>query len=173
MCAGHGRLVAARQLGLAEVPVEAPDHLSEAQQRACIIADSRLAMNAGWDEKLLTSEVRALELDGANLALAGFSDEELAALLEDAAPPEEAAHDAVPEPPALPVTRPGDVWLIGRRRLVCSDRRDLAVIEKLMAGGRANACITSPPWADDRRFSQYRSYILRFPRSRIRRAATS
>ena len=81
--AGHGRLLAARKLGLAEVPVVVLDHLSETQRRAYIIADNKLAMNAGWDEKILASELRELEKDGMDLAVVGFSDEELEALLED------------------------------------------------------------------------------------------
>jgi DNA modification methylase len=151
--AGHGRLVAARQLGLAEVPVVVLDHLSETQRRAYILADNKIAMNAGWDEKLLSAELRGLEADGANLALVGFSDEELAALLEDAAPPEEAAHDAVPEPPASPVTRPGDLWLIGRHRLVCGDCRDRNTVGTLFPpDARVNVAITSPPYATQREY---------------------
>src|SRR5271165_3292154 len=80
--AGHGRLLAARKLGLAECPVVVLDHLSETQRRAYIIADNKLALNAGWDEKMLASELRELATDGTDLALIGFSDEELAALLE-------------------------------------------------------------------------------------------
>ena len=79
--AGHGRLLAARKLGLAEVPVVVLDHLSETQRRAYILADNKLAMNAGWDEKMLAAELRELETDGLDLALVGFSDEELEALL--------------------------------------------------------------------------------------------
>ena len=84
--AGHGRLLAARKLGLAEVPVVVLDHLSETQRRAYIIADNKLALNAGWDEKMLASELRELEKDGMDLAVVGFSDEELEALLDGDAP---------------------------------------------------------------------------------------
>ena len=122
--AGHGRLLAARKLGLAEVPVVVLDHLSETQRRAYILADNKLAMNAGWDEKMLASELRELETDGTDLALIGFSDEELEALLEDGDAPPEDVTDEVPEPPAQPVTQPGDVWLIGAHRLICGDCRD-------------------------------------------------
>jgi ParB-like chromosome segregation protein Spo0J len=79
--AGHGRLLAARKLGLAEVPVVVLDHLSETQRRAYIIADNKLALNAGWDEKVLTAELRELEDEGLRLSLVGFSDEELDSLL--------------------------------------------------------------------------------------------
>ena len=150
--AGHGRLLAARKLGLAEVPVVVLDHLSETQRRAYIIADNRLAMNAGWDEKVLAHELAELEHEGMDLALVGFSDAELEALLADNEAPPSDVQDDVPEPPAQPVTRPGDVWLIGSHRLICGDCRDFAVVERLMAGVRANVCITSPPYATQREY---------------------
>jgi hypothetical protein len=106
------------------VPVVVLDHLSETQRRAYILADNKLAMNAGWDEKMLASELRELETDGVDLALIGFSDEELEALLEDGDAPPEDVTDEVPEPPAQPVTQPGDVWLIGAHRLICGDCRE-------------------------------------------------
>jgi len=150
--AGHGRLLAARQLGLAEVPVVVLDHLSETQRRAYIIADNKIAMNAGWDEKLLSAELRELEVEGADLALVGFTDEELAALLQDAAPPEEAAEEAIPEPPAEPVTRAGDLWLIGKHRLICGDCRDRNTVAVLFPSAHANVAITSPPYATQREY---------------------
>src|ERR1039457_4132261 len=152
--AGHGRLLAARQLGLAGVPVVVLDHLSETQRRAYILADNKLAMNAGWDEKMLASELGDLEKDGMDLAVVGFSDEELGALLEDGdAPPQDLA-DEVPEPPAQPVTQPGDVWLIGAHRLICGDCRDGGTIRVLFRDALANVVVTSPPYATQR---EYRS----------------
>jgi DNA modification methylase len=151
--AGHGRLLAARQLGLLEVPVVVLDHLTETQRRAYVICDNRLAMNAGWDEKMLAAELAELEREGMNLALVGFTDAELEALLampESEAPPE--VEEQVPEPPVQPVTRLGDVWLIGKHRLVCGDCRDFPVVERLMDGVRANVCITSPPYATQREY---------------------
>ena len=109
--AGHGRLLAARKLGLPEVPVVVLDHLSETQRRAYIIADNKLAINAGWDEKILAAELRELEKEGMDLAVVGFSDEELEALLEDGEQPPEDVADEVTEPPAQPVTQPGDVGI--------------------------------------------------------------
>ena len=152
--AGHGRLLAARKLGLAEVPVVVLGHLSEIQRRAYIIADNQLALNAGWNDELLRGVLESLDADGFNLSLVGFSDEELAALLAKAEPDATVAaeEEAVPEPPAQPVTAPGDVWLIGRHRLICGDCRDTAVVEKLMAGARANVAITSPPYATQREY---------------------
>src|ERR1039457_1031845 len=152
--AGHGRLLAARKLGLAEVPVVVLGHLSEIQRRGYIIADNQLALNAGWNDELLRGVLESLGADGFNLSLVGFSDEELVVLLGSDEP--EAAADmeeeAVPEPPAQPVTMPGDVWLIGRHRLICGDCRDVAVVEKLMAGAGANVAITSPPYATQREY---------------------
>jgi DNA modification methylase len=151
--AGHGRLLAARKLGLEEVPVVVLDHLSDTQRRAYIIADNKLSENAGWDEEILAAELSHLERDGLDLKLVGFSDEELEALLEndgdDAAPEDEAP---LSEPPAQPVTRPGDVWLIGRHRLICGDCRDVSVVQKLLEGKRANVVITSPPYATQREY---------------------
>ncbi len=151
--AGHGRLLAAQQLGLTEVPVVVLDHLTETQRRAYIIADNRLAESAGWDEEVLAAELVDLEREGLDLALVGFSDQELEALLADsggdAAP---VGEDPVPEPPTQPVTRPGDVWLIGPHRLICGDCRDLGVIERLMDGKRANLVLTSPPYATQREY---------------------
>src|ERR1019366_8901304 len=152
--AGHGRLLAARKLGLAEVPVVVLDHLSETQRRAYILADNRLALNAGWDDVLLAADLRDLKADGLALSLAGFSDDELEALLADADEPEPATdvHDVVPEAPVEPVTRPGDVWLIGDQRLICGDCRELAAVQELLDGVRANVCITSPPYATQREY---------------------
>ena len=116
--AGHARVLAARKLGLAEVPVIVLGHLSEMQRRALVIADNKLALNAGWDEEILRAEMQAIEAAGFELEVVGFSDEEIRALLAE---PETAAGeapgaDAIPEPPAEPVTRAGDIWAIGRHR---------------------------------------------------------
>ena len=152
--AGHARLLAARKLEMTEVPVIVLAHLTGAQKRALVIADNKLAMNAGWNEEMLRDEMAALEVDGFDLAVLGFSIDEVIALM--AAPEPEAAaevaEEAVPEPPAQPVTMPGDVWHIGRHRLICGDCRDAAVVEKLMAGARANVAITSPPYATQREY---------------------
>jgi len=151
--AGHGRLLAARKLGLSEVPVVVLDHLTETQRRAYIIADNKLAENAGWNEEVLAAELADLERDGLDLKLVGFSDEELEALLasaDDSSEPEE--EEPLPEPPSQPITRLGDVWLIGPHRLICGDCSDLGVIEKLLGGKHANVVITSPPYATQREY---------------------
>jgi len=151
--AGHGRLLAARKLGLAEVPVVVLDHLSETQRRAYILADNKLALNAGWDEKVLAAELRDLEADGVDLALVGFSDEELEDLLVGDEPQDAPGlEEEIPEAPATPVTRRGDLWQIGPHRLICGDCRDLATVQKLLDGARPSVCITSPPYATQREY---------------------
>ena len=152
--AGHGRLLAARKLGLAEVPVVVLDHLSEAQRRAYVLADNKIALNAGWDDTLLAEELREIQSDGLDLATVGFSASEVEALLaepEGPATPAEADEEILEAPPEA-VTKPGDVWVIGKHRVICGDCRDLAVITKLLAGASANVVITSPPYASQRAY---------------------
>ena len=155
--AGHGRLLAARKLGLEQVPVVILDHLSETQKRAYIICDNKSAEQAGWDDAILRGEL--LELKGADveLAMLGFSDDELRALLAELEPePQEAstdeAEEEIPEAPVEPVTRPGDIWLLGKHRLICGDCRDYGTVARLLDGARANVVITSPPYATQREY---------------------
>jgi DNA modification methylase len=146
--AGHGRLAAAKQLGLAEVPTVALSHLSDAERKALLIADNRLAELAGWDEELLRLELRGLaELDlDFELEITGFETAELDALLAD---PVDAADpdDEAPEPDlSAAVTRLGDVWQTGAHRLVCGDARDPEVLSALMGEERADLVFTDPPY---------------------------
>jgi DNA modification methylase len=152
--AGHARVLAARKLGMAEVPVIVLDHLSPAQKRALVIADNKLALNAGWDEELLHTELASLQEDGFDLDLVGFSVDELDELLGPIEPPDQPdeAAEEVPEPPVQPVTQAGDVWLIGPHRLICGDCRDMAVVNELFGSVRANVAITSPPYATQREY---------------------
>jgi DNA modification methylase len=152
--AGHGRLLAARKLGLAEVPVVVLDHLSETQRRAYVIADNKLALNAGWDENVLAAELRALEGEGVDLALVGFSDDELEALLADEPQDGADVEEEIPQAPVQPVSRPGDLWQIGRHRLICGDCRDRNTLGILFDSyaRRAAVCITSPPYAAQREY---------------------
>jgi DNA modification methylase len=140
--AGHGRLEAARQLGLAEVPVIELTHLSEAQKRAYIIADNRLALDAGWDEDLLAEELKALDGYGFNLALTGFDLDELHDLMAD----EFAEEVPAPEPPADPVTQLGDLWVLGEHRLLCGDSCDPAALDRLLGGVPVHLVNTDPPY---------------------------
>ena len=148
--AGHGRLQAAKQIGLAQVPVVVLDHLTEAQKRAYVIADNKLALNAGWDEKLLRAEMVALAAADFDMPLIGFSDDELADLLGD---PNAAAgntdEDAVPEVPVDPVTKPGDVYVLGNHRLLCGDSTVLTNVEKVLDGALADMVFTDPPYNVD------------------------
>ncbi|MFN7939148.1 MAG: site-specific DNA-methyltransferase [Bryobacteraceae bacterium] len=146
--AGHARLLAARKLGMSEVPIIMLGHLSESQRRALVIADNRLALNAGWDEEMLRVELDALREDEFNLELLGFEVDELEALLDE--PETENAgntdDDAVPETPETAVTVPGDVWLLGEHRLLCGDATQIEAVEKVLDGGLADLAFTDPPY---------------------------
>ena len=146
--AGHGRLMAATELGLKTVPVVVLDHLSDRQRKAYILADNQLALNAGWDTDLLRSELQDLAEQDFDLSLIGFSDDELADLLPEIEelPPEDADADAVPEPPADPVTKPGDVWLLGKHRVMCGDSTAITDVDRLMAGKKAQLMHADPPY---------------------------
>jgi DNA modification methylase len=146
--AGHARVIAARKLGMGEVPVIVLDHLTPAQRRALVIADNRLVENAGWDEEMLRVELEALREDDFHLDLLGFEDAEIEALL---AQPDEAFtgdtdDDAVPEAPEAAVTIPGDVWLLGDHRLLCGDATQIEAVEKVLTGGLANMVFSDPPY---------------------------
>jgi len=159
--AGHGRLAAARKLGLDEVPVIELGHLTPAQKRAYVISDNRLALDAGWDEELLALELAELSEAGYDLALTGFDESEIDALLADETTvgdgeQEEAGDDAaddVPDTPAVPVSRIGDVWALGAHRLICGDAADASVVVALMRGERARLCFTSPPYGNQRDYT--------------------
>ena len=146
--AGHGRLLAARQLGMDTVPTIELSHLSEAQKRAYVIADNRLALSAGWDDDLLRLELGELRTDGFDLAFTGFELAEIDALF---ATPTLGLTDAdeIPEPPATPVTRRGNLWLLGKHRLLCGDSTDAADVTRLMDGQRAALFATDPPYLVD------------------------
>ena len=145
--AGHGRLMAAQRLGLPTVPVIMLAHLSETQRRALVLADNKIAENAGWDEKLLSLELLALQDDHFDLSMIGFSDEEISDLLQDENTGEELTDpDDVPEAPANPVTQSGDIWLLGKHRLMCGDSTSIDAVEKLMAGAKADLLLTDPPY---------------------------
>jgi site-specific DNA-methyltransferase (adenine-specific) len=146
--AGHGRLAAAKDLGLKEVPVVVLDHLTPTQRRAYVLADNKLALNAGWDVDMLAAEIEGLQLLEFNLSLLGWSDDELAELMPEVEelPPEDAHEESVPEPPADPVSKPGDVWLLGKHRVMCGDSTSIEAVEQLMDGGKADLLLTDPPY---------------------------
>lgn len=149
--AGHGRLAAAQLLGLETVPVIVLDGLSDAQRRAYVLADNKLAENAGWDHDLLIEEIRALEEAEYDLSLTGFSDAEISELLDahDVGADDGKDPDAVPDPPAVPVSRLGDTWVLGRHRLVCGDATKAADVARLVGDARPAMVITDPPYNVD------------------------
>lgn len=148
LIAGHGRLLAARKLGLDEVPAILVTGLDDRRRRALVIADNKLALNAGWDEEALRVELEDLAADFSELM--GFTDEELAELLKGDDQTEGLTdEDEVPEAPEQPVTVEGDVWLLGRHRLMCGDSTSIDAVEKLMDGGKADMVFTDPPYGVD------------------------
>ena len=143
--AGHGRLLAARKLGMAEVPTLELNHLTPAQRRAYVLADNRLALSAGWDADLLRIELGELQDEGFDLALTGFDIDEIAGFLAGSSTGLTDADD-IPATPELPVSRLGDVWLLGRHRLVCGDSTDAATVERALNGVRPHLMVTDPPY---------------------------
>ena len=146
--AGHARLAAARKLQMSEVPVIVLDYLTETQRRALVLADNKLALNAGWDEELLRIELESLKEDGFDLDVVGFSDEELEELLADPEGTREGLtdEDAVPEEPETPVTRAGDLWILGEHRLLCGDATVTTDVERLLNGVSPVLMVTDPPY---------------------------
>ena len=147
--AGHGRLAAAMKLGLREVPVIELSHLSESQKKAYILADNRISENARWDQSLLKIEIKDLESQGVNLDLLGFSDEEMEELLlgNDAGGGKEGEDIEIPEPPVQPVTKPGDIWTLGKHRLMCGDACSYGDMVRLCGEEQTIALyLTDPPY---------------------------
>jgi len=143
--AGHGRVLAARKLGMVEVPCIRLGHLTEAQRRAYVIADNKLALNSGWDEKLLALEIKDLAGMEFDIALMGFDDGELSALLN----PGKAGltdPDDTPEVQPAPISKLGDMWLMGNHRIICGDSTDSGSVALLMVGVMADAVLTDPPY---------------------------
>ena len=147
--AGHGRLLAARKLGMEEVPAIILDHLSKAQQRALVIADNQLALNAGWDIDMLKAEIEDLNLENFDLSLLGFDDKFLDGLLEPEPSEGLTDEDAVPDVTDTPRTVLGDVWVLGNHRLMCGDSTSVDAVEKLMDGAKADMVFTDPPYGVD------------------------
>jgi DNA modification methylase len=146
--AGHGRLLAARKLGLAEVPVIRFEQFSEAQKRAYRIGDNQLALNSTWDEPLLAEETGWLRDVKFDLDLLGFDATELERLLAlaDGEAGSDEAEDDAPEPPEQPVSKPGDLWVLGNHRLLCGDATVLADVERVLGGQLADMVFCDPPY---------------------------
>ena len=144
--AGHGRILAAKEEGIKEVPCVFADHLTEAQKKAYIIADNRMAMDAGWDEELLRVEIESLQGMDFDPLLTGFDEKELAALFDDGMEAKEDDFDVDAELQKPAFSRLGDVWTLGRHRLVCGDSTKAETYTTLMDGVKANLVITDPPY---------------------------
>ena len=144
--AGHGRLMAAKKMGMEEVPTIELSHLTKTQKKAYILADNRLALNSGWDNDLLALELAELSDDGFDLDLLGFDDTELSLLDEPETTEGLTDEDAVPDVPEEPITKLGDVWLCGKHRVMCGDSTSVDAVDKLMDGLKPNAVFTDPPY---------------------------
>lgn len=146
--AGHGRVLAARLLGMSGVPTIRLSHLSDAERRAYVIADNKLALNAGWDSEMLAIELQGLiDLDF-DVTLTGFSLAEIDIVLDDArdASPGTGPEDTIPPLPANAVTRRGDLWLLGRHKLICGDAREEGDYIALLGSEVADLVFTDPPY---------------------------
>jgi DNA modification methylase len=149
LIAGHGRLLAAKRLGLAEIPVIRLGHLTGAQARAFRIADNQIALNALWDDTVLAAELARLREDGVDLDLLGFGEDDLDRLLDGLAGDGEGGQtdeDEVPDPPVAPVTRPGDLWVLGRHRLLCGDATNATGVARLLDGKKPHLLISDPSY---------------------------
>ena len=145
--AGHGRLLAARRMGMTEVPCIKLGHLTETQRKAYVIADNRLALNADWDTEMLTIELNDLLEDNFALDILGFDADELKALLDPVTPTEGLTdEDAVPEVPEKPKTKPGDIYRLGKHRLMCGDSTSIDALEKLCETQLVDMWLTDPPY---------------------------
>jgi len=148
--AGHGRLMAAKKLGLKEVPVVVLDHLSETQKKAYIIADNKLAENAGWDEEILASELADLKNEDFNLDLIGFEDQELEKIFANLYEKEnEQETEEIPEPEEKPISKSGDVWILGKHKLICGDSTDQKTYQALLGDELTDMLFTDPPYNVD------------------------
>jgi len=148
--AGHGRLEAAKKLNLKEVPTIVLDHLTDLQKRAYILADNKLALNAGWDEKILGEELADLLLEGYDVDLVGFTSKELQELLPDDDSENNKDADLIPEVPQnILGVKLGDVYQLGKHRLMCGDSTDLQTVERLMNGEKVDMVFTDPPYGID------------------------
>jgi len=144
--AGHGRIMAAKKLGMTEVPVIELAHLSKEQRKALIIADNKLALNSDWDSNLLAIELKDLQDLGFDLNLTGFNGDELANLLKPEQVDGLTDEDSVPEALEEPKTKLGDIYKLGNHRLMCGDSTSIDAIDKLMNGDKADVVFTDPPY---------------------------
>jgi DNA modification methylase len=152
--AGHGRVMAARKLGLKDVPCLRLGHLSETQKRAYVIADNKLALNSGWDFDMLKVEFANLKEEDFDLSLTGFEAGEINDLLAPPGTEGLTDEDATPEVPKEAKTKPGDIWTLGKHRLICGDCKSFSDVDKLLNGKKINLVVTSPPYASQRTYDE-------------------
>ena len=163
--AGHGRVLASKKMGIKEVPCLRLSHLTEQQKRAYVIADNQLALNAGWDENILSLEIGDLSDNDFDISLLGFNDLDLNKYLLkefDGLTDE----DEVPEPPKEPITKLGDIWQLGNHRLMCGDATKEECVNNLMDGAKSDICFTSPPYNADKN-SHLTGYVKGFDKKYI------
>lgn len=146
--AGHGRLLAARKLGLAEVPVVPLEHLTDTQRRALILADNKIGENASWEDELLGIELSELKDAGFDLELTGFSPKEWEALIAGEEQTQDGLtdEDAIPEVTETPVSKPGDIWVLGEHKLLCGDATKADDYQALLGEELVDMTFTDPPY---------------------------
>ncbi len=144
--AGHGRIEAAKAEGILEVPCVFADYLTEAQKKAYILADNRMAMDAGWDEELLRVEIEALQAESFDVGLTGFDESEIADLFETDSEVKDDDFDVDGELEKPPITRDGDIWVLGKHRVICGDSTKAGTYERLLGGAKVNLVCTDPPY---------------------------
>ena len=144
--AGHGRVMGARQLGMTELPCLRLGHLSETQKRAYIIADNKLALNAGWDEEILGLELSELRDADFDLGLLGFDEEELAEIFGSTEPPGDVVLDGIIDDSVVHRVRVGQIWVLGAHRLMCGDSSNREDVESLLSGAVPDLLIYDPPY---------------------------
>lgn len=145
--AGHGRVIAAREEGIEKIPCVFADHLTEAQKKAYILADNRMALDAGWDEELLRVEIEALQAEAFDVSLTGFDEKEITDLFKDTqAEVKDDDYDLTAALEKAAFVKKGDVWVVGRHRLVCGDATNAEDVNKLCGGKRVNLILTDPPY---------------------------
>lgn len=144
--AGHGRVMAAREEGIREVPCVLVDYLTQAQKKAYILADNRMALDTGWDEEMLRVEIESLQGEAFDLSLTGFDEKEIADLFATGENVEEDDFDVEEELKNPVITKPGDVWTLGRHRLICGDATKEETYDRLLQGKKMNLVLTDPPY---------------------------
>jgi len=144
--AGHGRIMAAKKLGIEEVPTVLIDYMSDDQKKAYILADNRMALDAGWDDELLAIELGILQEAGYDLGLTGFNADELSEIFDTEPKEGETDDEETPEIPETATNKPGDIWILGNHRIMCGDSTSIDDAEKLMGGTKADMVWTDPPY---------------------------